>query len=61
MPIELPPVTEQTEGLVNEPYYKMYFFNPYTPPYALEKPTGMYIPLNPDLRQRIPGDNRMHR
>ena len=31
--IELPPVTEQTEGLVNEPYQKKYFFNPYNPPY----------------------------
>ncbi len=36
--IELPPVTEQTEGLVNEPYQKKYFFNPYNPPYQLEKP-----------------------
>ena len=42
--IELPPVTEQTEGLVNEPYQKKYFFNPYNPTYQLEKPTGMYIP-----------------
>jgi len=36
--IELPPVSDQTEGLVNEPYQKKYFFNPYNPPYLLEKP-----------------------
>jgi hypothetical protein len=42
--IELPPVTEQTEGLVNEPYQKKYFYNPYNPTYQLEKPPGMFIP-----------------
>lgn len=39
--IELPPVSEQTEGLVNEPYQKKYFFNPYNPPYTLEKPISI--------------------
>jgi hypothetical protein len=39
--IELPPVSEQTEGLVNEPYQKKYFFNPYNPPYQLEKPISI--------------------
>jgi hypothetical protein len=27
--------------LVNEPYQKKYFFNPYNPPYQLEKPIGI--------------------
>ena len=36
--IELPAITDQTEGLVNEPYQKKYLFNPYNPPYQLEKP-----------------------
>lgn len=31
--IELPPLTEQTEGLVNEPYQKRYIFNPLNLPY----------------------------
>lgn len=26
--IELPPMSDQTEGLVNEPYQKKYIFNP---------------------------------
>jgi hypothetical protein len=35
--IELPPLTEQTEGLVNEPYQKRYIFNPLNLPYQLER------------------------
>ena len=35
--IELPPITDQTEGLVNEPYQKRYIFNPLSLPYQLER------------------------
>ena len=35
--IDLPPITDQTEGLVNEPYQKRYMFNPLNLPYQLER------------------------
>lgn len=33
----MPPITDQTEGLVNEPYQKRYMFNPLNLPYQLER------------------------
>ena len=35
--IELPPISDQTDGLVNEPYQKRYVFNPLSLPYQLER------------------------
>ena len=35
--IELPPPSDTTEGLINEPYQKKFFFNPNNLPYQLER------------------------
>lgn len=35
--IELPPPTQNSEGQINEPYQKRYYFNPNNLPYSLEQ------------------------
>ena len=35
--IDVPPPTDTTEGVVNEPYQKKYLYNPNNLPYPLEK------------------------
>jgi hypothetical protein len=40
--IEIAPLPEQQEGIINEPYQKKYQFNPNNLPYQLERTNGGY-------------------
>ena len=48
--IELPPPTQNSEGQINEPYQKRYYFNPMNLPYNLEQ-SHVY-----SSRQAAPGE-----
>ena len=48
--IELPPMSDQTEGLVNEPYQKKYIFNPQNLPYQLERAYSVFTSGNPETK-----------